>query len=209
MQPVGGDNFKDNNDNSLQGTNIGGAIDEAMSRTSEQADVIYKVIRRNGKVTPFDRSKIEVALTKAFLGVEGGVAAASSRIHDEVRKMALQVNGNLFRRMPDGGIVHIEDIQDQVELALMRSGERKVARAYVIYREERAQARAEKAESEKPEKAAKKDILNVTTADGETKPLDKNRLRSAFSHLLEMWGRWLIDRSAMLALTDRKDLVNP
>ncbi len=157
------------------------AIDETMPRTTPQAPLdaaIYKVIRRNGKVTPFDKSKIEVALTKAFLSVEGGVAAASSRIHDTVKQLTEQVSGGLFRRMPDGGIVHIEDIQDQVELALMRSGERKVARAYVLYREERAHLRAEKAEKTQSKKTSrKKDVLHVTTSSGDTKPLDENRLR--------------------------------
>ncbi len=181
MQPVSNDNSDNElgNDQDSIATSVLDVIDETMARTTEQEAAIYKVIRRNGKVTPFDRSKIEVALTKAFLGVEGGVAAASSRIHDTVRKMSVEVNNNLFRRMPDGGIVHIEDIQDQVELALMRSGERKVARAYVIYREERSQARAEKAEStgSKSKKASKKDALQVTTSNGDTKPLDENRLR--------------------------------
>ncbi len=45
------------------------------------------------------------------------------------------------RRLPSGGTIHIEEIQDQVELALMRTGEQKVARSYVIYREQRAEAR--------------------------------------------------------------------
>jgi ribonucleoside-diphosphate reductase alpha chain len=40
----------------------------------------YQVIRRNGAVTPFDPSKISIALTKAFLAVEGGSAAASRRV---------------------------------------------------------------------------------------------------------------------------------
>ena len=180
MQSVRDDILNDNEHDDRQNavpTRVLDAIDETMAKNSEQEEVVYKVIRRNGKVTPFDRSKIEVALTKAFLGVEGGIAAASSRIHDTVRKMAVEVNSNLFRRMPDGGIVHIEDIQDQVELALMRSGERKVARAYVIYREERSQARAEKAESTKPKKASKKDVRTITTSNGDTKPLDENRLR--------------------------------
>jgi len=181
MQPVSNDSIDNELSNGQEAvaTSVLDVIDETMAKTSEQEAAIYKVIRRNGKVTPFDRSKIEVALTKAFLGVEGGVAAASSRIHDTVRKMSVEVNNNLFRRMPDGGIVHIEDIQDQVELALMRSGERKVARAYVIYREERSQARAEKAETtqSKSKKASKKDALQVTTSNGDTKPLDENRLR--------------------------------
>jgi len=177
MQSVGNENLKD-----LQEPLVPGIT--TTNKTADQADIIYKVIRRNGSVTPFDCSKIEVALTKAFLGVEGGVAAASSRIHDTVINMAEQVSDSLFRRMPDGGIVHIEDIQDQVELALMRSGERKVARAYVLYREERAHLRAEKAEKEQqkhPENVTAKNVLHVTTLDGESKPLDEKRLRKVIA----------------------------
>ncbi len=183
MQSGSSDNFTNNIIDESQDaqSTLTDAIDETMQRTSAQEDAVYKVVRRNGKVTPFDRSKIEVALTKAFLSVEGGVAAASSRIHDTVRNMAEQVHGNLFRRMPDGGVVHIEDIQDQVELALMRSGERKVARAYVIYREDRAHARAEKEEKEAPKKASKKESIHVTTVNGDTKPLDRNRLRKVIA----------------------------
>ncbi|WP_370300450.1 ATP cone domain-containing protein, partial [Abyssibacter sp.] len=76
----------------------------------------YKVIRRNGKVTPFDASKVEVALTKAFLAVEGGGAAASARVHEKVRSLAQQVAQAVTRNLSGGGTVHIEDIQDQVEL---------------------------------------------------------------------------------------------
>ncbi len=182
MQPVSGDDFANNaNEGNLQDANQNNvakdAIDEQMSRTSPAEDAIFKVVRRNGKVTPFDSSKIEVALTKAFLSVEGGTAAASSRIHDTVKKLAVQVNYNLFRRMPEGGVVHIEDIQDQVELALMRSGERKVARSYVIYRENHAHARAEKDETTDNKKESKKSKINITTSNGDTKPLDQNRLR--------------------------------
>ena len=104
----------------------------------------YNVIRRNGKVTAFNASKISVAITKAFLEVEGGTAAASTRVHEKVKELTGQVVRGVTRRLPSGGTVHIEDIQDQVELALMRTGEQKVARAYVIYREERARARTEK-----------------------------------------------------------------
>ena len=104
-----------------------------------------RVIRRNGKVTNFDASKIAVAMTKAFLAVEGGSAATSHRVHDLVQSLTEQLSDALMRRNPAGGTVHIEDIQDQVELALMRSGEHKVARSYVLYREEQARKRAEEA----------------------------------------------------------------
>ena len=158
-----------------------------------------QVIRRNGKVTHFDPSKIMVALTKAFLAVEGGSAAASSRVHDRVLELTEQVVVALTRRLPGGGTVHIEDIQDQVELALMRAGEHKVARDYVLYREERARERAHKAAAETtpPETAP----LNVTLADGSTRPLDLERLR----RLTEEACRGLegVDATAILADTTR------
>ncbi|MCP4407607.1 MAG: ribonucleoside-diphosphate reductase subunit alpha, partial [Gammaproteobacteria bacterium] len=93
----------------------------------------YRVIRRNGKLTSFDKEKIKVAVTKAFLAVEGGSAAASKRIHETVGGLTDKVIYALTRSRPDGGTFHIEDIQDQVELALMREGHHKVARAYVLY----------------------------------------------------------------------------
>ena len=135
-----------------------------------------QVIRRNGKVTHFDPSKIKVAMTKAFLAVEGSGAAASNRIHHLVDDLSEQVISALTRRLPGGGSVHIEAIQDQVELALMRAGEHKVARDYVIYRDARARERAEKAASSKTAPAAETGI-NVTLADGRTEPLDLERLR--------------------------------
>ncbi|MGR9044930.1 MAG: ribonucleoside-diphosphate reductase subunit alpha [Gammaproteobacteria bacterium] len=134
-----------------------------------------RVIRRNGKVTAFDANKIAVAITKAFLAIEGGNAAASSRIHDTVAEMTEQIVKALTRRLPGGGTVHIEDIQDQVELALMRSEHHKVARAYVLYREEHARLRAaqKQAEIEKTETL----LLQVTAKDGSLKPLDSKRLK--------------------------------
>ncbi|MGB0226091.1 MAG: ATP cone domain-containing protein, partial [Litorivicinaceae bacterium] len=103
-------------------------------------------MKRNGAVVGFDATKIVVAMSKAFLAVEGNTAAASNRIHETVERLTAQVVDTFRRRMPSGGIVHIEDIQDQVELALMRSGEHKVARDYVLYRERRAQERAQTAQ---------------------------------------------------------------
>jgi len=206
MQSVTGENFASDvvtdNVDAKQQTIVKDAIDETMSRTSPVEDAVFKVVRRNGKVTPYDNSKIEVALTKAFLSVEGGTAAASSRIHDTVKKLATQVSESLFRRMPDGGVVHIEDIQDQVELALMRSGERKVARAYVIYREDRAQARAEKRETTKSKSETKKSKINITVSNGDTKPLDQNRLRKVIAEAhpyrranLSKWSTFRSDSS--------------
>jgi len=136
-----------------------------------------RVIKRNGTVVSFEDSKISVAITKAFLAVEGGTAAASSRIHETVAKLTEQVVSTFKRRMPSGGTIHIEDIQDQVELALMRAGEHKIARDYVIYRDQRARERAAKA-ALSPESQAAASSINVLMPDGSRQPLDIERVRT-------------------------------
>ena len=139
----------------------------------------YNVVRRNGKLTSFDKNKIEVAMTKAFLAVEGGQAAASTRVHETVAILTNLVVETLTRRQPGGGTFHIEDIQDQVELSLMRNGEQKIARAYVLYREERAHARAEEMGPVEEQQVDDEIIgLNVKLADGSTRPLDIARLKT-------------------------------
>ncbi|MFP6835741.1 MAG: ribonucleoside-diphosphate reductase subunit alpha [Pseudomonadales bacterium] len=133
-----------------------------------------KVIKRNGAVAPYNDDKIAVALTKAFLAVEGGTAAASSRIRELVGEFTNQVTNTFRRRFPSGGTIHIEEIQDQVELVLMRSGEHKVARDYVLYRDERAKARAAKSIPEDSADTA----INVLLEDGRRQPLDLERIRT-------------------------------
>ncbi|MFN3920020.1 MAG: ribonucleoside-diphosphate reductase subunit alpha [Methylohalobius sp.] len=150
-----------------------------------------RVIRRNGKLTGFEPNKIRIAITKAFLAVEGGQAAASRRIHDTVADLTEQVVRALMRRLPTGGSIHIEDIQDQVELALMRGGHHKVARAYVLYREERARLRAEK-----EQKATPRFELQVTDSQGQRKPLDEARMRRLVEEscrgLEDVDGEWIL-----------------
>ncbi len=153
-----------------------------------------RVIRRNGKVTSFDANKITIAVTKAFLAVEGGSAAASARVHDVVRNITKQVTDALVRRNPDGGTVHIEDIQDQVELALMRAGEHKVARDYVLYREARAQER----EQARKEAGEEEHLVNITLADGSVQPLNVQRLRT----LVEEACRGLDETDPQVILDD-------
>ncbi|MEE4277480.1 MAG: ribonucleoside-diphosphate reductase subunit alpha [Halieaceae bacterium] len=135
-----------------------------------------RVIKRNGTVVPFEASKVSVAITKAFLAVEGGTAAASSRIHETVARLTEQVTATFKRRMPSGGTIHIEDIQDQVELSLMRAGEHKIARDYVIYREQQAAKRAARAAlSAETQQAANR--ITVVQPDGSRAPLDIERLQ--------------------------------
>ena len=149
-----------------------------------------RVIKRNGAVVPYHDDKIQIALTKAFLAVEGGTAAASSRIRDLVAAQTDQVTATFARRLPSGGTIHIEEIQDQVELALMRSGEHKVARDYVLYREERARVRAAKAAP--AAEGAAQGAIHVLAADGSRVPLDVQRLHT----VVEQACRGLDDVSA-------------
>ncbi|GFM54480.1 ribonucleoside-diphosphate reductase subunit alpha [Pseudomonas capsici] len=141
-----------------------------------------RVIKRNGTVVAYTDDKITVAITKAFLAVEGGNAAASSRIHDTVARLTEQVTATFKRRMPSGGTIHIEEIQDQVELALMRAGEQKVARDYVIYRDSRAKERAGRA----PETEVQAHpSIRITRADGSLTPLDMGRLNTIVTEACE------------------------
>ncbi|MQT11963.1 ribonucleoside-diphosphate reductase subunit alpha [Segnochrobactrum spirostomi] len=136
----------------------------------------YLLIRRNGAVTPFDPGKITVALTKAFLAVEGSSAATSRRVHDIVADLTGQIVASLTRRADSGRTFHIEDVQDQVELALMRGEHHKVARAYVLYREQRARERS----AARP-LAITASTLRMKTADGTLVPLDEARLAAVIA----------------------------
>lgn len=134
----------------------------------------YHIIRRNGSVVNFEPSKIGIAMTKAFLAVNGGQGAASARVRELVESLTRQVVQALVRSRPNGGTFHIEDVQDAVELALMRSGEHDVARSYVLYRERRSQERARSNEDQAPVESA---TLHVTD-NGVRKPLDLAKLKA-------------------------------
>jgi ribonucleoside-diphosphate reductase alpha chain len=133
----------------------------------------YKLMRRNGAVVAFEPTKIAVAMTKAFIAVRGGQGAASAAIREQVERLTAHVVAALVRRQPAGGTVHIEEVQDQVELALMRDGAHDVARAYVLYREKRAQERAAKIKEQPPVATALSMVEN-----GVRVPLDLARVRA-------------------------------
>ncbi|MBA5638878.1 ribonucleoside-diphosphate reductase subunit alpha [Duganella sp. LX20W] len=134
----------------------------------------YRIIRRNGAVVAFEPSKIAIAMTKAFLAVNGGQGAASARIRDLVEQLTAAVVAALVRRQPSGGTFHIEDVQDQVELSLMRSGEHDVARAYVLYRAKHMEERRLQKEAAGASKVAAPQI-HVTEA-GVRRPLDMDQV---------------------------------
>ena len=110
----------------------------------------YQIIRRNGAVVSFEPHKIAVAMMKAFLAVHGTQGAASASVRETVDGLTQQVIRALVRSRPAGGTFHIEDVQDQVELGLMRSSHHEIARAYVLYRERRTQERAKQVEQARP-----------------------------------------------------------
>ncbi len=137
-----------------------------------QALTHYQIIRRNGAVVPFEPAKIAVAMMKAFLAVHGTQGAASASVRETVDALTQNVVRALLRSRPGGGTFHIEDVQDQVELGLMRGSHHEVARAYVLYRERRAQERAAQKEQQAP--AAPQ--LHVVDG-GQRRPLDMQGLR--------------------------------
>ncbi|MBR7799466.1 ribonucleoside-diphosphate reductase subunit alpha [Undibacterium fentianense] len=141
----------------------------------------YRIIRRNGAVVGFEPSKISIAVTKAFLAVNGGQGAASARIRELVEHLTFNVVSALMRRQPNGGTFHIEDIQDQVELALMRSGEHDVARAYVLYRAKRMDERRQQLEAQA---AGKQDATAPqihVIVDGKPQVLNVGQVRALIS----------------------------
>lgn len=159
---------------------------------------LIKVIRRNGTVTPFNANKIALAMTKAFLAVEGDAAVHSSRIHEKVLGLTKKIRNTFDRRLQTGGTLPIEEIQDQVELELMRAGEYKVAKAYVLYREERRRIREQEQQAAKTNQSPFS--LHVTLADGRVEPLDMTALHAQ----INMACKHLKDVSADLILEDVK-----
>ena len=144
----------------------------APTATTAAAYAGYQIIRRNGAVVAFEPNKIAVALMKAFLAVHGTQGAASASVRETVERLTEGVVRALLRSRPGGGTFHIEDVQDHVELALMRSGHHEVARAYVLYRERRSQERSRQGVPA-PVKAVE---LHVTEG-GQRVPLDMAELR--------------------------------
>jgi ribonucleoside-diphosphate reductase alpha chain len=134
----------------------------------------YRILRRNGAVVGFEPSKISIAVTKAFLAVNGGQGAASARVRELVEQLTANVVAALMRRQPAGGTFHIEDVQDQVELSLMRSGEHDVARAYVLYRAKRME---ERAQTQAAATSTTSTLIHVTE-NGQQRQLDLQEVRT-------------------------------
>ena len=154
-----------NDEAALAGTITG----EATSYVSNTTPGQLQIIKRNGSVVSYDESKIAIAITKAFLAVEGGNAAASARVRQISSELASKVTERLLKR---GGAVHVEDVQDQVEIALGRTGIQPVFQAYILYRAEHQKAREQKATE------PKENAINVTLPDGSVQPLDEKQMNT-------------------------------
>ncbi|WP_020407149.1 ribonucleoside-diphosphate reductase subunit alpha [Hahella ganghwensis] len=147
--------------------------------TTSQTDNSLHVIKRNGQAVPYHDQKIAIAVTKAFLAVEGDSASGSARVREAVNALVKDISARIKRRLPEGGTVHIEEIQDLVELGLMRSSFHKVARAYVLYREEHAKQRQSSVPPASPEESHPS--INVLNPDGTQVPLNVARLRTVIA----------------------------
>lgn len=156
------------------------------STVAENPASNHKVLRRDGTVAPFDPMKISVALTKAFLAAEGEICATSSRMREIVAKLTDIVVDALTRRQTEGVPIHIEHIQDQVELALMRSGEHEVARRYVLYRESRSQERARQVAEAGLGTPTQE--LRMKLPNGNDVPIDYVRLRTVIEEACDGLG---------------------
>jgi ribonucleoside-diphosphate reductase alpha chain len=151
----------------------GQAVENSPAAIAASGD--YRIIRRNGAVVAFEPSKIAIAVTKAFLAVTGGQGAASARVRELVEQLTNNVVSALVRRQPSGGTFHIEDVQDQVELSLMRSGEHDVARAYVLYRAKHMEERRLQKEAQGTADIAAPQIH--VTDNGVRRALDMQQVR--------------------------------
>lgn len=143
----------------------------------------YQIIRRNGAVVPFEPNKIAIAMMKAFLAVHGTQGAASASVRETVDVLTQGVIRAMVRSRPGGGTFHIEDVQDQVELGLMRGGHHEIARAYVLYRERRTQERSKQGEHDMPA------VQTLHVLDnGERVALDLNQLKGLIESACENLG---------------------
>ncbi len=159
---------------------------DAQPLTNSQTLASYQIIRRNGAVVPFEPNKIAVALMKAFLAVHGTQGAASASVREVVDELTQNVVRALVRSRPGGGTFHIEDVQDQVELGLMRSGQHDVARSYVLYRERRAQERAQQQQQAATEQVQPQ---LFATDGGQRVALDMHYLKGIIARACEGLGQ--------------------
>ena len=95
---------------------------------------MFQVKKRDGSIVPFDMSKIEVAVKKAFN------AQQVEYTDDIIERLALRVSADFSHKIKDG-VVTVEDIQDSVEVVLIQAGYVEVSKCYILYRKQREKLR--------------------------------------------------------------------
>ncbi|MCD6559146.1 MAG: adenosylcobalamin-dependent ribonucleoside-diphosphate reductase [Palaeococcus sp.] len=126
---------------------------------------VEKVMKRDGRIVPFDEGRIKWAIKRAMLEVGVG--------DEELLEKVLRAVVKRINELYDGQIPNIENIQDIVELELMRNGLFDVAKAYIIYRKKKAEIREEK-----------RKVLNKDKLDDIDKRFSINALRVLASRYL-------------------------
>lgn len=169
---------------------------EPPENTSNDAQKELFVIKRDGKLAPYKNDKIAVAITKAILAAEGHDAPNAEHVKQLAEQIVESIGSRFDKLYPSGGSINIEDIQDQVELGLMRQGMQKVARTYVLYREEHAQKRRENQPNEEAHPHFK-----MVKADGSESPLNIGRIRTVVANACE--GLEGVDSDHLLELSYR------
>ena len=147
------------------------------------------ILKRDGTTAPFNASKIVEAVKKAFLFDEDGQPRSWANTTETRSKIEVvgtaAAQAALAKAKREGAIaLRIEDIQDQVELALMRAGEHAVARGYVIFRERRAAGR-KAAKLETPVQAQ----LMIKRGDGTSFKLDPKWLLEEIEPICTVHGK--------------------
>lgn len=162
-------------------------------------DLVFSVIKRDGNLAPYTTDKIAVAISKAILAVEGGTAADSARVKQIAEKIVSDITARFQKSFPQGASINIEDIQDQVELGLMRNGMQQVARAYVLYREEHAQKRLQEQTANPIDEPHHN--FRVKHTDGSESPLNIGRVRCIIEEACA--GLDDVDAGLLLELSQR------
>ena len=149
------------------------------------------VIKRDGLPVVFETAKIQSAIHRAFLATKRDDSEAWRQ---KAEALAHEVERDLFARLGAGRPLHIEEIQDRVEIALMRDAQYDVARNYILYREERARLRQE----QRPASEALPAGLQVQRSDGSREALDWARVKADLEAACE--GMELADADAILPI---------
>lgn len=137
----------------------------------------FSVRKRDGRIVPFDGTRIQLAIEAAFKA-DAGVhrdQPLPNAAHTNVTRVANAVIQTALARALKGEALEIEVLQDLVETHLMEAGHHSIARRYILYREERRKARALRGE-----RTAEGDLqarLFVSSPDGSREALEPQRIR--------------------------------